>query len=578
MKKCLDLFSGTRSIANAFEKAGWEVYTVEIDKRHERIDWYADIMNVTAQDIIERFGHPDVIWASPPCFVGDTLVLTKQGFKQIKDIKIGDEVLTHKNQFQKVTNIGRKQVNKTRTIKVSCSIPIETTDNHPFFVRTKERVYNSKKRGWDRVYGEPMWLKAEDLDKTKHMVGFAINQKEELPQWDGVEKTIRNQTIVKTYNENNLSRYFTNENFWWLIGRYIGDGWIRNKPLRYEFIICCANDEVTEITSKLNQLGSWFRYRVVKEKTVSKIILSKKELVKFVSQFGIYAYGKRLTGDVINLPIYLLKSFLDGYFSADGCELKKGNAKILSCCSVSRELIQGIAECVVKVYKKPVSINIHHKGNTQDIIQGRTVNVRDIYILQMYIESKKCYSFVEDNILWTNIKKISEMQEETYVYNLTVNKDNSYTANGVIVHNCEKFSVAAIGHYWNKGSTTPANEEAQKALDLLQHTINLIKELNPTYYYIENPRGMMRKMECMQSLPRYTVTYCQYGDRRQKPTDIWTNHPDPKFKPPCHPGDPCHEAAPRGSRTGTQGIKGAVERSRIPEALCNHIVEISIPF
>ena len=59
-----------------------------------------------------------------------------------------------------------------------------------------------------------------------------------------------------------------------------------------------------------------------------------------------------------------------------------------------------------------------------------------------------------------------------------------------------------------------------------------------------------------------------------KPTDIWTNRPDPKFKPPCHNGDPCHVSAPRGAKTGTQGLKGTRERAVIPEALCNHIVDI----
>jgi hypothetical protein len=59
-----------------------------------------------------------------------------------------------------------------------------------------------------------------------------------------------------------------------------------------------------------------------------------------------------------------------------------------------------------------------------------------------------------------------------------------------------------------------------------------------------------------------------------KPTDIWSNHPNPRFLPPCHNGDPCHVAAPRGSRTGTQGLKNAMERSRIPEKLCEHIVDI----
>lgn len=139
---------------------------------------------------------------------------------------------------------------------------------------------------------------------------------------------------------------------------------------------------------------------------------------------------------------------------------------------------------------------------------------------------------------------------------------------------CEKFSVASIGKYWKKGSNVPATEESMFALKLLEHTVKLIKDLNPKFFFIENPRGKMRKMDCMQELPRYTVTYCQYGDTRMKPTDLWTNHPNPKFKPMCKNGDPCHVAAPRGSRTGTQGLKDATERSIIPSELCKHIVNI----
>lgn len=140
---------------------------------------------------------------------------------------------------------------------------------------------------------------------------------------------------------------------------------------------------------------------------------------------------------------------------------------------------------------------------------------------------------------------------------------------------CNRFSVASIGKHWIKGTNLPKTEEAKEALRLLEHTVKLIHDLNPTYWYIENPRGKMRKLDIMQDLPRYTVTYCQYGDTRMKPTDIWTNHPNPKFKPPCKNGDTCHVAAPRGSRTGTQGIKGSVARSVIPEQLCEHIAIIS---
>ena len=143
---------------------------------------------------------------------------------------------------------------------------------------------------------------------------------------------------------------------------------------------------------------------------------------------------------------------------------------------------------------------------------------------------------------------------------------------------CTSYSIAAISHHRTKeddGNLAPVSEYAKFCDKVNQHVLELIKELNPKYYFIENPRGGLRKMDFMQGLPRYTVTYCQYGDTRMKPTDIWTNHPNPRFKPMCKNGDVCHEAAPRGSRTGTQGRKNAKERSIIPKELCRHIAKIS---
>lgn len=141
---------------------------------------------------------------------------------------------------------------------------------------------------------------------------------------------------------------------------------------------------------------------------------------------------------------------------------------------------------------------------------------------------------------------------------------------------CSTYSVAAIGRHRRKTykSLEPVSEYAKFCDKVNSHVVDLIKELKPKYWFIENPRGAMRKMDFMEGLPRYTVTYCQYGETRQKPTDIWTNHPNPKFKPPCKRGMPCHEPAPRGSKTGTQGRKNAKERARIPEELCRHIVDI----
>lgn len=155
---------------------------------------------------------------------------------------------------------------------------------------------------------------------------------------------------------------------------------------------------------------------------------------------------------------------------------------------------------------------------------------------------------------------------------------------------CTTYSIAAISKHRRKeadGNLNPISEYAQFCDRVNTHVVELIKELNPRFWFIENPVGGLRKMNFMRGLPRYTVTYCQYGDTRMKPTDIWTNHPVPRFKPPCKNGDSCHERSPRGQtikkakamgvilpRGGTSALRNSLERSRIPKQLCEHIVEI----
>ena len=143
---------------------------------------------------------------------------------------------------------------------------------------------------------------------------------------------------------------------------------------------------------------------------------------------------------------------------------------------------------------------------------------------------------------------------------------------------CTTYSIAGISHHRKKdnktGELVPISDYAKFCDKTNKYVIQLIKELNPKLFFIENPRGGLRKMNFMKEIPRYTVTYCQYGDNRMKPTDIWTNHPNPQFKPMCKNGDNCHQKAPRGSRTGTQGLKDNIQRSIIPEQLCNHIADI----
>lgn len=135
---------------------------------------------------------------------------------------------------------------------------------------------------------------------------------------------------------------------------------------------------------------------------------------------------------------------------------------------------------------------------------------------------------------------------------------------------CTTYSIAAISTHRDNGK--PKTDYAAKCDDVNQNVIELIIKSGASYS-IENPRGYLRKMDFMQGLPRYTVWYCQYGDDRAKPTDIWTNL-NWTPRPVCHNGnkDCHHQPAPRGSKTGTQGRKGSYERSKIPNELCRELI------
>ncbi len=149
---------------------------------------------------------------------------------------------------------------------------------------------------------------------------------------------------------------------------------------------------------------------------------------------------------------------------------------------------------------------------------------------------------------------------------------------------CTYFSVASIGTHWNEDHT-PKSKNALKGVSYVEKTLEIIKKLKPKFWFIENPRGKLRKLQVVKGLQRTTVWYCKYGDYRAKPTDIWTNNLYSIFNPEgWQPRPKCyndnkkchHEAAPRGSQTGTQGVKGNYNRSKIPEELCIEILNSTL--
>jgi len=142
---------------------------------------------------------------------------------------------------------------------------------------------------------------------------------------------------------------------------------------------------------------------------------------------------------------------------------------------------------------------------------------------------------------------------------------------------CQKFSVASLWKYWEgtKGMSVPKHPAVYEAIALVQHTVNLMNELQPTYGWImENPRGMLRHQDVVKDSPRWTISYCQYGDTRMKPTDLWGTIQGWIPRPMCKPRAECHESSPAGTNAGGTGkLRNARLRSMIPYELGKEILE-----
>lgn len=434
----------------------------------------------------------DLFNFSFPCFIAGTLVLTNKGYKNIEDIKEGDMVLTHTNTYQKVVKPMINKANSIYRLKTMCSEDLLVTEEHPFYVRKKKRI-NTRIKGKAvnyREFSNPQWVKIKDLSKD-YYVGIAINQESKLPNWNGVEV---NSTWVKYGNKkllNTIKKYFNNNDFWWIVGRYMGDGWVKNIIDHkgtdiYDLYICCAKDEIHEITDvldNLNLINNDFKYKYYEDRTVYKIRISNVEFAKFLQQFGKGAKNKKLNNTIIDLPKNLLKSFLDGYISADGYFTKN----IYKCSSISNKLIYGIGQCVAKVHNAPFSIYKTIRSKTC-VIEGRIVNQNDVYDIAWKIEKKKQdKAFYEDGYIWCPINGLEKEQYNGLVYNMEVENDNSYTANNIIVHNCTDISVAGKqkGMKDEQGNLTRSG--------LYTYGINIIRTKKPKYIMIENVKNLIGK-------------------------------------------------------------------------------------
>lgn len=147
---------------------------------------------------------------------------------------------------------------------------------------------------------------------------------------------------------------------------------------------------------------------------------------------------------------------------------------------------------------------------------------------------------------------------------------------------CTTYSIATARHRTLKESLIPKTELAKQDDLVNKHMWRLIDDLvnlGTKYYFVENPKGRMRHMDFVKGRPKHTITYCSYGNvgdvkgyehlHVMKATDIWTNHPNPNFLPPCKKPYP-HEHG----NMGKIKKRNYLSRGAIPKDLTDHIAKI----
>lgn len=186
----------------------------------------------------------DIITGGSPCFPAGTLIDTTDGYRPIETIRLGDLVRTHRERYMPVVQLMRREAADTVAVKIMGAPEFVTTVEHPFYVRTKGRGWNNTRRQYDRTWSAPEWVEAGSLTKD-HFVGFQIDQRDESVAALG-------------------------EPLAYLIGRWLGDGWIRNAKRSsaivgrrgsrvdsrwWQTFICCSHDEADDLEDAIRAAG-----------------------------------------------------------------------------------------------------------------------------------------------------------------------------------------------------------------------------------------------------------------------------------------------------------------------------------
>lgn len=364
---------------------------------------------------------------------GGSLIWTSDGYKKIEDIKCFDKVYVPNGELDTVIQTKRTSNYHNIEIKIAGCEPIIVHENHLFLARKKGILYgrhDDGRRFANLKLNEQHLIPAKELT-SDYRIAVPINKKSIIPIWNGVEKTTMNcRCVTNRWIENSLEKYMDNADFWWVVGRYIGDGYLSKKKTIVD--ICCNYNEINDIKEYADRLG--IKYTTRKRKDTFGYQYSNKELCEFLSRYGIGSLNKSITPEILNLPIPLLQSFLDGYIGADGHWDYSLKNPYCTLTSVSKNLIYGYLQSILKAYGRWGSLIVY--SNQNDYICGRHVNTHDAYVVSFHKnDTIRLQYTIEEDYAWVNVRSVNKHNEQTPIYSFLTERGDGMIVNNVAMFN-----------------------------------------------------------------------------------------------------------------------------------------------
>ena len=393
----------------------------------------------------KRYRRTRVAWFSPECFPAGTLILTQDGLLPIENVVVGDWVLTHRGRWRPVTST-MSSVRDTVVVRGSGHWGLETTGEHPFYTRHRTFAWDNDKRDYAYQFAEPEWQVANQLGLK---APARMKSRSEAMLW-AMPTVVPELVIPQSEGRRGLD--FTPE-FWWFVGRWLGDGSVRIREGHAQITVCCGFHEGDEVEQRLGfarprgeraSQGElhWTR------RDVRTATLFEAEHIGLgnwlVAHFGKLAHGKTVPAWALTMPKEWRIALLEGYASADGHQARRN---LYTATTVSRGIAVGI-KLLAQSLGYSVVIGKYAQHSLQ--IEGRKVNGRDVYVVR-WRDAERVTTYKDELHEWAPVRAVEPGSPGVVVYNLSVADDESYVADGVVVHNCTTHSPAGGRKRKNQG-------------------------------------------------------------------------------------------------------------------------------